>query len=152
MGFIDALIESIQELCEEKNISINMLAKRSGITQSTIDSILKGKSKNPTMNTIGKLAKGFDMPYPAFYSYVSNKERPPAEYVKALASRVYNLRTESGATAKEVADAIKIEEWDYIYIESAYPYPSVHTIVALADYFKVSTDYLLGRTDESRVR
>ncbi|MCL2029831.1 MAG: helix-turn-helix domain-containing protein [Deltaproteobacteria bacterium] len=53
---LKALVDTVQKLCLEKSISINKLAKLSGITQSTLDSILKGKSLNPTMTTLICLA------------------------------------------------------------------------------------------------
>lgn len=53
---------NIQRLCAEKNISVNKLATETGITQSTIDSILKGKSNNPRIDTIIKISDYFNVP------------------------------------------------------------------------------------------
>ena len=36
----------------------------------------------------------------------------------------------------------------YQYYESAEHYPDVPGLIALADYFEVSADYLLGRSDQ----
>ena len=44
--------------CELKGISVNKLATLSGLTQSTVDSILKGKSKHPKLDTIKKICHG----------------------------------------------------------------------------------------------
>ena len=56
---VQNLINRINTLCCEKNITVNKLATLSGLTQSTIDSILKGKSVNPRVETIDKIADVF---------------------------------------------------------------------------------------------
>ncbi len=71
---IDVLIHSIRTLCEQRGISVNKLAALSELTQSTIDSILKGRSQNPTMKTMDKLARGFGMSSEDFASYVRSRE------------------------------------------------------------------------------
>ncbi len=58
---IESLKNVILNLCKSKNITINKLATQTGITQSTIDSILKGKSLNPKLETVISLADYFDV-------------------------------------------------------------------------------------------
>ena len=58
---IGVLQAVILRLCEEKGITVNKLATMSGITQSTIASILIGKSANPKMTTLIALADYFDV-------------------------------------------------------------------------------------------
>ena len=45
----------ILHLCEERNLTINKLSTLSGITQSTLNSIINNKSKNPQLKTIAKI-------------------------------------------------------------------------------------------------
>lgn len=61
MTYPDAIIKRLTELCAEKNITINKLATLSGITQSTVDNLMKGKTKNPKLKTLHKLAIGLNM-------------------------------------------------------------------------------------------
>lgn len=61
MTYSDVIRLRLKNLCIEKNISINKLATLSGITQSTVDNIMKGKTKNPKLKTLHKLATGLDM-------------------------------------------------------------------------------------------
>ncbi|MCS5697376.1 helix-turn-helix domain-containing protein [Desulfofundulus thermocisternus] len=51
----------VYELCREKGITINQLATLSGLPHSTIDSIIKGKSRNPRLTTIKKICDGLGM-------------------------------------------------------------------------------------------
>lgn len=52
MRVVEAIAKRILNLCEERNISINKLALMSGLTQSTVQSIIGGKSKNPKILTV----------------------------------------------------------------------------------------------------
>lgn len=61
MTYSEAVIKRLTELCAERNITINKLATLSGITQSTVDNLMKGKTKNPKLKTLHKLAIGLDM-------------------------------------------------------------------------------------------
>ena len=61
MTYSDVIVIRLTRLCIEKNITINKLATLSGITQSTVDNIIKGKTKNPKLKTLHKLAIGLDM-------------------------------------------------------------------------------------------
>lgn len=70
---------------------------------------------------------------------------------KILAERVRELRTEAGVSQQKVADAIGISKVGYQNYEYARKSPSFETLPKLADFFGVSADYLLGRTDEPRL-
>ena len=61
MTYSEAVIKRLTELCEEKDITVNKLATLSGITQSTVDNLMGGKTKNPKLKTLHKLAIGLDM-------------------------------------------------------------------------------------------
>lgn len=61
MTYSEAIIKRLNELCSERKITINKLATLSGITQSTVDNLMKGKTKNPKLKTLHKLATGLDM-------------------------------------------------------------------------------------------
>lgn len=61
MTYSKAIIKRLADLCEEKDITINKLATLSGITQSTVENLMKGKTMNPKLKTLHKLAIGLDM-------------------------------------------------------------------------------------------
>lgn len=61
MTYSDAIIKRLTELCNERNITINKLATLSGITQSTVENLMKGKTRNPKLKTLHKLAVGLNM-------------------------------------------------------------------------------------------
>jgi len=61
MTISKAVAKRILNLCEEREISINKLANLSAITQSTLNSIINGESKNPQLKTIAKICYGLDI-------------------------------------------------------------------------------------------
>lgn len=61
MTYSDVIILRLTRLCEERKITINKLANLSGITQSTVENIMSGKTKNPKLKTLHKLALGLGM-------------------------------------------------------------------------------------------
>lgn len=54
-------------MCDEKHITLNKLATLSGITQSTLNSIVKGESKNPSLATIKKICIGLNISIVDFF-------------------------------------------------------------------------------------
>ena len=61
--------------------------------------------------------------------------------------RLKQLRTERRITQKEMGDYLKISTRAYQYYEEGKRYPDFEGLIALADYFQVSLDYLVGRSD-----
>ena len=68
--------------------------------------------------------------------------------MKLLAERMRMLRKERGLRQEDVAAAIGLSTNGYQRYELDQREPDAPTIIALADLFQVSTDYLLGIKDE----
>ncbi len=67
MGIYDVVVDRILSLCKENRITPNGLSYISGVSQSTIKSILNGESKNPGIVTIKKLCDGFNITISDFF-------------------------------------------------------------------------------------
>ncbi|MEF9938663.1 MAG: helix-turn-helix transcriptional regulator [Clostridium sp.] len=67
MQICEATIKRIQELCEQKNLTFYALSYKTGIPPSTLKCIINGRSKNPGLVNIKKIAEGFDMSIREFY-------------------------------------------------------------------------------------
>ena len=63
-----------------------------------------------------------------------------------FSDRVKELRKTKNMTQRQMADALGITERSYQRYE-AENNPNNETLIKLADFFDVSTDYLLGRSD-----
>ncbi|WP_155963159.1 helix-turn-helix domain-containing protein [Streptococcus ruminantium] len=62
-------------------------------------------------------------------------------------SRLKQLRKEAGLTQRNIADVFRTSPQSYAQWEKGLRSPSKESIEKLADFFKVSTDYLLGNSD-----
>ncbi len=67
-----------------------------------------------------------------------------------LHERIAHLRNQQGFTQQRVADAIGISRGAYANYEVGTREPDAETLSKLADLYQVSTDYLLGRTDDPK--
>ena len=63
----EAVAQRILELCRERNIAVNALANISGVSPSTIYSMLNQKSQNPGVVSIKKLCDGFEITVREFF-------------------------------------------------------------------------------------
>jgi len=62
-----AISQRIVQLCEENNITINKLSTLAGITQSTLNDVVYGKSNNPTVKTIYYVCFGLGIEMKDFF-------------------------------------------------------------------------------------
>jgi transcriptional regulator with XRE-family HTH domain len=148
-------------LCNERNITVNKLAVLSGITQSTIDSILKGKSKNPTFETLRKLANGFNLPFDNFVRLLNaidyEQESIPVtpneipdykeKILYKIGQNLWRVRKSKNITLYTVIKDIGTDI-DTDFENGSFGRTPFTTLIALADYFNVSLDYLVGRSDD----
>ena len=61
MKLSSAISQKILKICDEKNISVNKLASICCLTQSTVQSLIAGRSKNPKMLTIIRICEGLEI-------------------------------------------------------------------------------------------
>lgn len=58
------------------------------------------------------------------------------------------LRTEQGFTQKQLADLMRISYKTVSHWETGYTEPSIAQLIALADFFHLSLDELVGREEK----
>ena len=61
MNLQQAIKYRVLNLCKENNTTINGLAMLSGISQSTVNSLIDGSSKNPKILTILRICLGLNI-------------------------------------------------------------------------------------------
>lgn len=64
-----------------------------------------------------------------------------------LGKRLIELRKEKGLTQKEVAEALNLNSVTYLHYEKDQREPPLATLVAMAKFYDITTDYLLGLSD-----
>ena len=69
-----------------------------------------------------------------------------------FAKRLRDLRKSKGATQTQIGQIIGITKAGIYDIEKGRSKTTLDNACALADYFNVSLDYLVGRSDNTEVR
>ena len=67
MDIVEMIGKRILHLCKEKNMSINKLSKRSGVSNTAINGILNQSTNNPRILTIKRICDGFDITIKEFF-------------------------------------------------------------------------------------
>lgn len=65
------------------------------------------------------------------------------DYIK----RIRDLREDNDKTQQEIANVLNTSQTMYARYERGANELPIHHLIKLADYYGVSTDYILGRTD-----
>ena len=61
MEYYKILVNRINEFCQMRNLSTRALAKMCGLSRTSISNIIQGKSKNPRIQTLHRIATGLNM-------------------------------------------------------------------------------------------
>lgn len=67
MNAKEAVAKRILELCEKNNMAVNSLANISGVSPSTVYSMLNEKSKNPGVVSLKKICDGLNISLREFF-------------------------------------------------------------------------------------
>lgn len=66
--------------------------------------------------------------------------------------RIKDLRTDADLRQKDIAEILGIDQRVYSNYETGKREIPTHLLIALADYYKTTTDYILGRTNNSEIK
>ena len=67
MNTKEAIAQRILQLCKQRGIAVNELANISGVSPSTVYSMLNEKSQNPGVVSLKKLCDGFEITLREFF-------------------------------------------------------------------------------------
>ena len=65
--------------------------------------------------------------------------------------RMRDLREDNDKTQQEIAKILNTSQTMYARYERGANELPIHHLITLADYYKVSTDYILGRTNNTNL-
>ena len=74
MTYSEAIIKRVMFFCADRNITVNKLATLSGMKQSTLENIVKGHTKNPSLRTLHRLSQGLEMSLSEFLDFPEMSE------------------------------------------------------------------------------
>ena len=68
MKISEAVSKKINKICNDRGITINKLANMSCLTQSTVQHLVNGESKNPKLLTIIRICDGLGIEIKDFFA------------------------------------------------------------------------------------
>ncbi len=68
MQMKEAVVKRFQDLCRQRGIKYNELATLSGVTPSTVYSMMDNNRKDVSVVTVKKLCDGLDISIPDFFN------------------------------------------------------------------------------------
>ena len=68
MSVKDAIVLRFQEICVMRNLAYNELATSSGVTPSTVYSMMDSRRRDLSVITLKKLCDGLEMPLKDFFT------------------------------------------------------------------------------------
>ncbi len=66
-------------------------------------------------------------------------------------SRFKDMREDKDMTQAQIAEILGIQQTVYSRYERGFQYIPIKHLIKLADFYNVSTDYLLGRTNNQKI-
>lgn len=67
MKISEAIATRLNDICSQRDLTVNKLASLGCMTQSTLEYVISGKSKNPKMLTIVRICDGLGISLKEFY-------------------------------------------------------------------------------------
>ena len=65
--------------------------------------------------------------------------------------RIQDLRTDADMSQKQLSDILHISQRSYSHYETGSRNIPVEMLIRLANYYDISVDYLVGRTDKKEM-
>lgn len=65
--------------------------------------------------------------------------------------RIQNLRTDADLSQKQLSEILHISQRSYSHYETGSRNIPVEMLIRLANYYDISVDYLVGRTDKKEM-
>lgn len=137
--------ERLRQLRTEVDLTQQQLADIVGTTQQNIAFWETGRQR-PKQPSLIKLANYFNVSI----DYLLVGKAQAEEKLSVFPERLKQLRVEAKLTQQQMAEAFNIKQPTYAQWETGRTKPKGETLEKFADFFNVSTDYLLGKTQPKK--
>lgn len=136
----------IKELIGDEECSKNEFAERINVSLSVINrAVFYGII--PSLKVLIKIADHFNVSLPYLLGVTDNEAFYKSAQPVAFCGRLDELAEEKGVKYSQIAARMPFTRNYFYEWKRANTLPTLNYLIALANYFGVSVDYLLGRTD-----
>lgn len=135
------------ELIDEQEITKAEFAKKAGVSISVINrALIYGII--PSLRPLIKIADYLNISLTYLLAETDNEFFYKSEHPITFYARLDELMKLKGTTYSKLANKMPFHKSFFYEWKNRNTLPSLEYLQTLADYFNVSIDYLLGRTDE----
>lgn len=138
--------QRFKKLRQEKNLTQEKLAEKFFLNKSSISRYEQDKQL-PEIDLLEKIADFFDVSVDYLLGRVEINSTQSTEF----AHRLKQLRKDLDLTQNELAVKLSSSRSTIAGYETERKQPDYETLTKIADFFDVSVDYLLGRTDNKNI-
>lgn len=141
----------LREIRKQQGKTQRMLANATGISERNYQTYENGKYK-PSYQNLVLIAEYLEVSLDYLVGRTDkNRTITQSATNTKLHERLQYLRDVNKRTQDQVSIGVNITHANYQKMECGKGKPSFQTLIALADYFNVSIDYLVGRTDDPEI-
>lgn len=158
-GVASSFLEKLYEAIRCFGFDLREASKRSGISEARLNELLKGRM--PTDNERHLLGlcfdsqQGFSSPEDFFSedSFFSSREylNSASDPTTGFCMRLKQLREKESISQKKLGEILNMSQQAIAKWETGAASPDPVMLIKIADYFGVSIDYLVGRTDNPNI-
>ncbi|KAA8327820.1 helix-turn-helix domain-containing protein [Leuconostoc carnosum] len=135
----------LRELRKGKKLTLRELEIETGIRDVNLSRYERG-AVQPRSGVWKILANYYDVPI----IYLKGTDKEIDDYLENMVDknfRLKELRKSKKLILKNIQEQTGIKRSTFSDYENSNTEPNIKTLIALADYFNVSIDYLVGRSD-----
>lgn len=136
----------LRELRENNGLTLRQLCELTEISDVNLSRYERNLVK-PKKCVWEKLSEYYHVPV----SYLKGTDKELDDYLNSMVDknfRLKELRKSRNLTLVDIQKQTGIKRSTFSDYENDHTEPNIKTLISLADYFNVSIDYLVGRSDE----
>ena len=137
--------ERLQDLLVENGLSRLQLAKKIGISFETLNGYFN-KDFYPELSVAVKIANYFDCSL-QYLMGLTDEYKNFDKNNLTFAQNLKNLMTENHLSAERLMKSLNMSEANYYRWKNNANKPAMQSLIAIAKFFDVSLDYLVGRVE-----
>ncbi len=140
----------------DNDLSLREFSKKCGLSHTYIDKLEKGvdprsqKPVEPTLDALEKISYAIELSLDDLLTMLGKINSNDTVNIN-LSNRLKLLRNEKNVMQKDIANYLNITTSAYGFYEQGKRTPPPEILSALAEYFDVSVDYLIGRVDTKQI-
>lgn len=144
MDIMSKLVENLNYLISEREITGKQLARELGLTEATLSRYRKGVN-TPSISNILKFADYFNCSVDYLIGDEEENAKLTFKVSPPVSERMAQLPALFNMSAYAFCRAVKISETAFYDWKSANKEPNIYSIIKIAKHFDRRVDFILGR-------